>query len=115
MPTSTQLCGILQTTTMNPWIRSTSRDDIAEESLAEMRADCVKFAQENAATVLACFGEGKCSWSQAGHDFWMTRTGSGCGFWDGDWPKEQGELLTDACKAFGECNLYVGDDGKVYC
>lgn len=52
--------------------------------------------------------------AQAGRDFWYTRNGHGCGFWDGDWPEPHATALTDAAKAFGECSPYVGDDGKVY-
>lgn len=39
----------------------------------------------------------------AGHDFHMTRTGQGCGFWDGDW--EQGDKLTSLSKPYGTCEL----------
>ena len=46
------------------------------------------------------------------HDFWLTRNGHGAGFWDGDYCF--GEELTNLAKAFGEVNLYVGDDGKIY-
>lgn len=52
--------------------------------------------------------------SLAGHDFWLTRNGHGSGFWDGDWAEEVGTRLTDASHAFGECDLYVGDDGWLY-
>ena len=34
-------------------------------------------------------------------------------FWDGDWPAN-GDRLTEISKVYGECNLYIGDDGKVY-
>lgn len=47
------------------------------------------------------------------HDFWLTRCGHGCGFWDGDYG-ELGDRLTTAAKAFGEVDLYVGDDGLIY-
>ena len=36
------------------------------------------------------------------------------GFWDGDYPEELGEQLTDLAHSFGECTLYIGDDGKLY-
>lgn len=49
----------------------------------------------------------------AGHDFWLTRNGHGCGFWDRDLG-EIGDKLTEAAKKFGEVNLYVGDDGFVH-
>jgi hypothetical protein len=48
------------------------------------------------------------------HDFWLTRNRHGCGFWDGSY-KDLGDRLTNAAQAFGECDLYVGDDGKIYC
>lgn len=52
-------------------------------------------------------------YGSAGHDFWLTRVGHGAGFWDGDWPIH-GDALTEICKKFGEVDLYVGDDGKIY-
>ncbi len=84
-----------------------SADDLAPETLAKMTADCAKFLTENAADI----GDNV---SQAGHDFWLTRTRSGVGFWDRDcWP-DDGKRLTEAAHGFGEVNLYVGDDGKIY-
>ena len=49
---------------------------------------------------------------QVAHDFWLTRNGHGAGFWDGDYPKDVGERLTDSAHKFGEVNLYV-NRGKV--
>lgn len=82
--------------------------DLSNETLAGMVADCAKFQADNAADLQ---GE---SISHAGHDFWLTRNGHGAGFWDGDYDDEKGKRLTDASHAFGERNLYVGDDGKLY-
>lgn len=79
--------------------------ELADETRAAMAADCRKFQAEN-----DCSERGDL---QGGHDFWLTRNGHGCGFWDGDWP-ETGEALDKAAKAFGSCELYVGDDGRVY-
>ena len=53
------------------------------------------------------------SLEQAGHDFWLTRNGHGVGFWDRDLD-EIGDKLTAISKKFGESDLYVGDDGKLY-
>jgi hypothetical protein len=53
-------------------------------------------------------------YQQAGHDFWLTRNGHGCGFWDGDWPEPAATRLTVAAEAYGEVDLYMGDDGKIY-
>lgn len=44
------------------------------------------------------------------HDFWLTRNHHGAGFWDGDYPKELGQKLTDIAHSFGECNLYATED-----
>lgn len=52
--------------------------------------------------------------SIAAHDFWLTRNGHGAGFWDGDYKESDGEKLTALSKQFGELNLIVGDDGKLY-
>jgi hypothetical protein len=90
--------------------------DLAPGTLAAMIADCAKFCESsawlravNAAKSYDFPGE-----AQAGHDFWYTRNGHGCGFWDSDWPEPYATALTDAAKAFPERDLYVGDDGKVY-
>ena len=49
-----------------------------------------------------------------GCDLWHTISGSGVGFWDGDY-KEFGDYLTE--KAESVCphfETYIGDDGKLY-
>ena len=81
--------------------------DIAPEALAKMTADCAAFQAKHYDLISD-------DPSLAGHDFWLTRNGHGAGFWDGDWPEAIGEALTKASKAYGECDLYVGDDGQVY-
>jgi hypothetical protein len=57
---------------------------------------------------------------RAARDFWLTRNGNGCGFWDGDWDhvpatlpqfENAGEQLTALAHAFG--NVYVDFDGWV--
>ena len=82
--------------------------DLSEECLTVIAADCTKFEDENLQDIIE-------NMSQAGHDFWLTRNGHGAGFWDGDWHEEVGERLTKASKAFGEVNLYVGNNGLIYC
>jgi hypothetical protein len=98
-----------------PFDANYDSSDLADEARAKMAEDCKAFATANAATIAKCIGQGKCDWARAGHDFWLNRNGHGCGFWDGDWPKVEGKILDDACDAFGECYLYLGDDGKIYC
>jgi hypothetical protein len=77
--------------------------------LEQFAKDCAAFESQNAA-LLEEWPEGD---ARAGHDFWLTRNGHGAGFWDRGHGK-LGELLTDAAHAFGECDLYVGDDGEIH-
>ena len=72
-------------------------------------ADCRKFQEQNA-LLLADAGTGE----QNGHDFWLTRNGHGCGFWDRDYSEATGKGLTDAAHAFGSADLYAGDDSRLY-
>lgn len=83
--------------------------DLADETLDKIVKDCADFQEAN------CGHLTDYPTKNAGHDFWLTRNGHGCGFWENDFgTEEQCEALTKASKSFGECNLYVGDDGKVY-
>lgn len=82
-------------------------DDIHPESLAQMREDCQAFLSDNRDAIGPALHFG-------GHDFWLTRNRHGAGFWDGDWSEPYASDLTKAAHAFGECNLYVGDDGLIH-
>jgi hypothetical protein len=87
-------------------------EDIAPASTAKMEADCQAFQQANAELLnrfYEYYDEGR-----AGHDFWLNRNGHGSGFWDEDGDKAVNKALSDASKACGEQNLYVGDDGIIY-
>lgn len=81
--------------------------DLAPETLARFVADCKAFQDAHYDRIAVDL-------AGAGHDFWLTRNGHGAGFWDGDWP-EHGDALTEACEAFGNCELYVADDNLIYC
>lgn len=52
--------------------------------------------------------------AQVGHDFALTRNGHGAGFWDRGLG-ERGDWLSDLCRPYGESDLYIGDDGQIYC
>jgi hypothetical protein len=82
--------------------------DISQECAEQMALDCAQFQIENCADIETV------TYTQAGHDFWLTRNGHGAGFWDGDWPEEVGDRLTKAAREFGEFSLHVGDDGLIY-
>lgn len=89
-------------------------DDIAPETLAKMRADCEAFIKANVLDFTSTRWTVEGLAKQVGHDLWLTRNGHGAGFWDGDWPEPQASRLTEAAKAMGEVNLYVGDDGRIH-
>lgn len=97
-------------------------EDLAEETRIKIAHDCMWFVEmlkrDRGLEVLP-------GWSAAyaGHDFWLTRNGHGCGFWDrywkaededlkalGDWMSERVGWRTE----FPEQSPYVGDDGKIY-
>lgn len=90
-------------------------EDIAPEALDTIVRDCAAFREACADYVTpdSRIGRGDCT-ELAGHDFWLTRNRHGAGFWDGDWIEPEAELLTQASHAFGEIDLYLGDDGKIY-
>jgi hypothetical protein len=86
--------------------------DLSDEAWARFAGDCARF-RECAGSLLDSVDE-----AQAGHDFWLTRNGHGAGFWSrpddcyGD-AATRDKLNAIAC-GFRECDLYLGDDGKIY-
>ena len=89
-------------------------EDIHPDTLAEMVADCLKFQEENADDIATYPHDDYSPEEMAGHDFFLTRNGHGCGFWETpDWPEESGNRLDKACDAFGGFDLYVGDNGRI--
>lgn len=81
--------------------------DITDETIAKIVEDCKNF---QAKADLTDYPN-----ENAGHDFWLTRNGHGAGFWENDFgTPESCEQLTKLSKEFGEVDLYVGDDGKIY-
>lgn len=90
-----------------PLDRNYSASDIHADTMEKIIADCAKFQAEND---IAGYGD-----KQAGHDFWLTRNGHGCGFWEEDHgTSEQCAKLDAASKAFGSFDLYIGDDGMIH-
>lgn len=110
-----------------PFDKNYGEDDIAPETLDRMRADCIAFLNHRHGGRLIEIAErldAEGKWSlpggagcsiveYAGHDFWLTRNGHGCGFWDGDWPKGIAEGLDKLAHDFGAFDVYVGDDGLI--
>jgi hypothetical protein len=91
----------------------------SEEALNKITEDCKSFWESNEEDLELYMKEISFDPSQgtpaeyAGHDFWLTRCGHGAGFWDRGLD-ELGDRLTEACKAYGSLDLYVGDDGQIY-
>ena len=86
-------------------------EDLASETLKQMEVDCKDF--QTAQTDLLAQYVQTLSMASAGHDFWLTRNHHGAGFWDRGLG-ELGQKLTDAAHPYGSCDLYVGDDCKIY-
>lgn len=100
----------------DPMDANYSADDIHPDTLERMRQDLGSFLLANiddieSADVRTVEYD---RIERAAHDFWLTRNWHGAGFWDGDWSEPQAARLTNAAKAFGEYNLYIGDDGKIH-
>lgn len=93
----------------NPLDRNYSIEDFAPEAIEQAIEDCAAFQADN---TFEYNSAQYCDDELAGHDFWLTRNRHGAGFWDRDLPN--GDQLTEAAHAFGSCNVYVGDDGKLY-
>lgn len=93
-------------------------DDIAPETMVEITADCAAFMFANREALRVYLNERGVSPDYAGHDFWLTRNGHGTGFWDRTYTpgafRDACMALTDASKVYGEFDLYVGDDGRIY-
>jgi hypothetical protein len=111
-----------------PLDKNYGESEIAPETIARMRSDCIEFLDHRLGGRLIAIAERlgtKGKWSlprgvdcsvvaYAGHDFWLTRNGHGCGYWDGDWPQGIGEGLDKLANEFGAYDLYVGDNGLIY-
>jgi len=83
-------------------------NDLATETRATLREDCVAFAKDHFALFS---GEA----AMAGHYLWHVRQGSGLGF--NDYPERfngNGRELHQAARELPTRYPYVGDDGKVW-
>jgi hypothetical protein len=89
--------------------------DLAPETLDRIKADCAKFQAMRPVDLDEACDEGRIDGydlEAAGRDFWYTRNGHGCGYWEQDgaaW-----DSLDRAAKSFSSVDLYQGDDGRLY-
>ena len=86
---------------------------LAPATLRRIKMDCARFIVRGRKLFGEYFTGPQVA--RTAHNFWLTRNHHGAGFWDGDYPENVGEKLTDLAHSFGECDLYIGDDGKIYC
>jgi hypothetical protein len=86
-----------------------SGEDFAPEAIAQAINESNDFVE-----VMRKDLESVGSPPQHGHDFWLTRNHHGAGFWDRGYDKDIGDRLTGAAQAYGEVNVYVGDDDMLY-
>lgn len=87
-----------------------SIDDISAQTVKQMQNELNDFIESNEDLLI----ESGQSDEQIGHDFWLTRNGHGAGFWDRGLGAV-GDELSKASKSYGSADLYVGDDGLIYC
>lgn len=90
-----------------------SIEDFDDVTMSKMIEDCRQFQQSHSSDFASHCKSNFSPEENAGHNFWLTRNGHGAGFWDGDYPEDIGEKLTETSKKFGAFDLYVAD-GKVY-
>lgn len=82
------------------------------ELISQSRLDCIDFLSDEVMAILEANDE---VWDpgRAGHDFWLTRNGHGCGYWDRG-AGDAGDALSAAARVYGEVDLYLGDDGMIH-
>ena len=104
-----------------PLDKNYSPRDIDPKTLMKMAEDCQRFQKENAQDLAQTRVEDGATWTadeQGGHDFWLSRNGHGAGFFDAHngipYPDDVAERLQDDAHNWGNFDLYVGDDGKIY-
>lgn len=97
-----------------------SEDDFSPSLVAAIDRDCARFWARHGETVESCAeshtpgSPDDTAEAHAGRDFWYTREGRGCGFWDGDWPEPAASELDKGAKRFSQADWYVRDDGMLY-
>lgn len=94
------------------WVQFDSDENIQKENIsldAKMQAiqDCGNFL------TMLNYDVKHINSIQMGHDFYLTRTNQGAGFWDRG-NGEFGDLLTELSQKFSEITPIIGDDGLVY-
>lgn len=90
-----------------------SFDELADESIEAIEADCETFEQmaDPILSTIDVVGYGS---TEAGRDFWYSRSGAGTGFWCRDELGPVGDQLDQIASGYTNRDLYRGDDGRLY-
>lgn len=89
--------------------------ELSDDAQRRVMVDCANFQVKAAELLTQATTNYPYDLTQAGRDFWLTRNGHGVGFWDRDELTENLQTgLTQAAEAFGQCDMYLGDDGLVH-
>lgn len=77
--------------------------------------ECREWQEQNAALLSEAYAREGYTAERAGHDFWLTRTGHGAGFWDREELRTDGlgDRLSDAARAAGDRWINETDAGMV--
>jgi hypothetical protein len=87
--------------------------DFDEETIIKAKADIDAFLIKATPFLTEEFlGEKELTEEQIGHDFWLTRSHAGAGFWDRGLG-EVGQKLTEIAQEFGELNVFEETDGTL--
>jgi len=109
-------CALWSSTDENgqPLDSNYSISDIAPEALAKAQADCDAFQRDNEKDLELA----KLTDERAGFCLWLNRNGHGSGFWDEYMDDSEADKacqrLSEASKALGSADLYVGDNGQLH-
>ncbi len=100
-------------------------EDIDIDSLERVKGDCYLFLALASETIPVIrgkinrpnqpdFTDEEADYTMIAHDFVLTRNGHGAGFWDGDYPDAEGNVLAGMADGFKQEHMYLGDDGRIY-
>jgi hypothetical protein len=91
---------------IKPW---SSYADLSAGAIERILEDCNSFFLADGVDVAL----GDADLRASGRDFWYTRNGHGCGFWDRACYRNR-DHLTQIAQEFCEVDPYTGGDGFIY-
>jgi len=93
-----------------PFDQNYGINDIAQKSIAQAKKDLADFLMKAKKSLPK-----DVDLSSVGHDFWLSRSGHGSGFFDADYLEDdQQKTLQALAGKFREITPVIGDDGKIH-